>query len=156
MKHKAKTTNAIRAGSKHGWFWVKSNGRVQWKHKIFKHKLMYSVGRSVVYSNKSRSKSKASVAEWEGENAISSKRILKKLKTQSMRWTRKLTDCGRQKTQLWWWGFQLCGGCKKNSSGTSERSCRLFGFLINSWGGSAICVSPMSFCGKRKLMWESF
>lgn len=47
---------------------------------------MYSIGKSVLHSRKSiRSKSKASIAEQGGENEISSKRILKKLKTRGMR-----------------------------------------------------------------------
>lgn len=78
MKCKAKITNLIQTGSKRGWFWVKSNGRVQWKHKIVNHKRMCFTQRIVPHSNKSsRSMRKASVAKKGGENEITSRRILK-------------------------------------------------------------------------------
>lgn len=93
-----KTTNSIRAGCKHGWFCVKSNEMVQWKCKIFKHKWIYSIGTSVLHSNKSiRSKNKAIIVQQGSKNKISSRRILKKLKMWGIRWTGKIPDCGGEK-----------------------------------------------------------
>lgn len=57
---------------------MKSNGMMQWKHKIVDHKLMCFIGRIVPHSNKSiTSMRKASVAKKGGENEITSRKILK-------------------------------------------------------------------------------